>query len=570
MKIDHLFVKDFIGLEAADMDLSDAPVHMVVGSNAAGKTSVLDAMAFAFTGKCRGMKRKNEAKMLAHGFTLQSAGSKKSKVQLRANGFEWSRGASAKASVKEAVLAEQFGGAGLLEAVFSGFRFLDMSLESRLALVKELSGDDSAIQAAVQKAVAEAGLEAQSALFKGYGVDIDGMEELAKSGRINAKNKLAELDRIEPKGEVEVDGTVYDIRGHELAEYDEKVRELSGAKLLAPAADIKGKIEERDRELFALEAVGPKEVSAALDAKQRASAELKAVEGQGAEARGRKQVLTEQYKAVEGLGEKCPTCGQGVSEAVLADLRDGVVKKGNKAAAELETCAQRLGALKGEAQAAAEKHKSFQTQSDRRNELQMELSALKADLAESETSGDVVARLAIGRKLRDAREQYDKDRAELAKRPKIEKEKGQWNELALALRKDGDIRKVAAEGFDISAAKQAVDIMCEGRKVTFEPDGSVTLDGRPEWLFSPSERCRVGAGFSAAISLASGVGVLLLDGADILAGEAKDAFIGWISSIQEKFQTVMISATLTSGAPPAETPDWLQVWEVSGKTVRKV
>ena len=52
MNITQLAVKNFQGLRHADIEITE-PLLLVSGGNAAGKTSLLDAISMAFTGHPR-------------------------------------------------------------------------------------------------------------------------------------------------------------------------------------------------------------------------------------------------------------------------------------------------------------------------------------------------------------------------------------------------------------------------------------------------------------------------------------------------------------------------------------
>ncbi len=68
MKINKLKISNFLGLEHLEMDLSNAPLHLIVGENEQGKSSIKDAIAYGLTGEARGFKTHNsQASLIREG-----------------------------------------------------------------------------------------------------------------------------------------------------------------------------------------------------------------------------------------------------------------------------------------------------------------------------------------------------------------------------------------------------------------------------------------------------------------------------------------------------------------------
>ena len=57
MKINSIKIGNFLAIESLTMNLSTAPIHLVVGGNEQGKSSIRDAMQVALTGQARGLKK---------------------------------------------------------------------------------------------------------------------------------------------------------------------------------------------------------------------------------------------------------------------------------------------------------------------------------------------------------------------------------------------------------------------------------------------------------------------------------------------------------------------------------
>ena len=66
MKLNRLQIKNFVGIDSADVEF-ETPVTLFVGSNNQGKSSVRDAIEFVLTGKCRAGRLWKDAKELCRG-----------------------------------------------------------------------------------------------------------------------------------------------------------------------------------------------------------------------------------------------------------------------------------------------------------------------------------------------------------------------------------------------------------------------------------------------------------------------------------------------------------------------
>jgi len=196
------------------------------------------------------------------------------------------------------------------------------------------------------------------------------------------------------------------------------------------------------------------------------------------------------------------------------------------------------------------------------------LEALRGNLAEcgtydgvEEEINELTSRIDTGKALIAARGAYDLSLAAQASRGPLERQGKAWDVLAKALGKDGPVRKVASAGFELAPVMASAWELLPARDVTVDGDWEIFVDGIPAHIIlSKSERLRLGAAFAAELAVASGVGLLVIDEADMLEADLRSVFIGWLSEQSERLETVIAMATTTT--PPAPQ-DWLKVWTVA-------
>lgn len=77
MNIERLTLHNFLCYETLYLDLTGAPIHLFLGPNAAGKTTLLDAFRYALLGEARGLGQKKDQWAFIHGIETLSPGDRR-------------------------------------------------------------------------------------------------------------------------------------------------------------------------------------------------------------------------------------------------------------------------------------------------------------------------------------------------------------------------------------------------------------------------------------------------------------------------------------------------------------
>ena len=91
MQFRRLKLEKFLAHADLDMDLSTAPVHMILGRNGTGKTSIGNAIEFLMTGRARGVQFKKDAQ------EMLGANGLRFKITLATDAQEFTRTAASSA-----------------------------------------------------------------------------------------------------------------------------------------------------------------------------------------------------------------------------------------------------------------------------------------------------------------------------------------------------------------------------------------------------------------------------------------------------------------------------------------
>lgn len=225
------------------------------------------------------------------------------------------------------------------------------------------------------------------------------------------------------------------------------------------------------------------------------------------------------------------------------------------------------------------KKNAVQTNSRALNECETAAAQL-ADMAELETVTDealtegaaIIAKLqthldeattelnkiAVVRDAADGAEQKTKD-AKAAHVEVIE-----WTKLAKALGPDGIPAQILANALKpINTELRKSSLATGWRQASINPDMSITAEGRLYSLLCMSEKWRIDAMIAEAISSISGLGVLMLDGVDVLEPKARPELIKWLHgrAVEGSINTCILAATLKErpkGMPPTIQAVWLE------------
>jgi hypothetical protein len=565
MKIDSIRAENFLGLPKVEL-VPKAPVVLVLGDNESGKSSLRDTLEFWATGvlPSRGVTTKKGSKAVASGTPCL--------VTISVGGISAERN-PAGCSLQEGQMAARFP-TEMVRALLNAWRFVDLPLKERRDLVRAITAKPEKIAGAVLKLVTDAGLapsvaEYMAATARG---DLDAAEKHAVSMRVDHKRKVEALPEP-PKPCVEVGGATYELPSINVAEIDGLLAEIKverdkliGQYQIAKLADapdvIAARVEAAEKELFSMSASKPEDVKRYEDEALAADRRLTTARDVYAQAQATKKAADKRIDAIKTLQDCCPTCGQSVTPKVLKGLTDREQKEVDRAISTMTTAEVDGKKARADAERARVAAQSARDAEGRRAELTQQIAtdreALEAGKAFPVLEKEISAlddRADIGRQLRDAKRAFDQAMAVDSKRAEYLALIDKWDAVAQGLGPKGEVRKLAAEGFDLAAVKAHAKLLL-GRDVEVDGEWNITLGGLAEGMLSESAKYRLGACFAAALAVASGLGFLVLDRADVLSEKNRGALLGWLEGLAGQLDTVIVLATSSAKVEPAP---WLDV-----------
>ncbi|MBV6231612.1 AAA family ATPase [Pseudomonas aeruginosa] len=573
MRITKLEITNFQGLRHAALDVS-APVLLVAGHNGAGKSSLLDAISHAFTGKPGRVAQKQ------HIGQLITEGAKKGEARV-----EWLDDAGevqgcgvALPSGKGSPLADS----PFLPFVLDASLFAGLKADDRRKLLLSLTGA-SASPAEVAKRLKAKGIDL--ALF-------EKVKPLLRSG-FSAMVGQAKDYASEARGAWKaITGENY---GSEKA--------IDWAPELVATAVTNDQVEEARNALQALEddlAEAQQTLGASKQARQAADGRAQRIanlrELVDLEPRRRNKLATdeanqdewsEKLMAAEAAasGEPahqpltCPHCqgavdlqaGQLVAHQPPAKVADP------EAAKRLE---EYRGYLAGAQRAVANSRRDLKESED----AAAQAAALEAETAQAPSAEAIANGEQAINELRQARDRQQAKVQSLqeafnaaAQRQDVIKQAAgfhaevcAWSALADALSPAGIPAEILADAIGpVNELLQRLSGTAGWSPVQISADIDVTFGGRLYGLLSESERWRCDATLALAIATISGLRLALLDRFDVLDIPARtQQAMKLFQSLAAggEIDTLIVAGTLKE--PMAKTPAWLQaVWIDAGQLV---
>ena len=189
-----------------------------------------------------------------------------------------------------------------------------------------------------------------------------------------------------------------------------------------------------------------------------------------------------------------------------------------------------------------------------------QIAAIKTKRADEQAKADRMRSL---KNAADAAEAKTRDAAQHAA------DVATWDAIGDALSPDGilaDILAAALGPVNDRLAQHAADTGWP--TVVIGADMAITADGRQVWLLSESERWRVDAMLAECIAHLSGLRLLVLDRMDVLDLPARGELLGWLDTLADlgELDTALVFATLKampSNLPATIDAHWLQAGVVA-------
>lgn len=621
MDLQRIRAKDFCGLELVDLDLTRAKVHVFCGLNRSGKTSIAKAVRWTMTGLCGNMTKKNQAAMLGLRGQLPQA-------ELIIDGEAVGRTISGLAG-RESDLLANYGPPEMLGAVVDAFKFISLDPAERAELVRSISADPAKLSALTVELLTKLKLPAADvqAIAGLVGRNLDRAEDYAVQKRRDCKRRLDDIPENAPDSSVDIGGTAFDLEAASITEIEDRAgalrRErktaddqrvataeaLGRAKQAASPDERNARMKALTAELEALGQCDNKDVEAAEKARAaatKAEADLDAAREQALaaynQAKGAKEAADARYAAVEKLKGKCPTCGHKMTTEEHDALLSEVKNDGNVAAENMKLAKARgqdnkpkLDAAVAKANQLAEELVAIRAKALKAEGCRLEIAALRQRAAENKDAAEVAtltakaealaktvaeldARLELGAKVQKAKTDYDAALSLFEKRATIEAERDAWDRAQKALGTGGPVRKLAAAGFDIGEVNRHVAALLPGGSVR-ENNWTLTYTDadrgtRAIESCSRSELFLLGSAFAAQLSKAAGIGLLVLDEADLLVDSTEDEpaeadrlrenFIRWLDAISPDFERILIMATRPNREGLASSDNFAFWWVQNG------
>lgn len=573
MRITKLEITNFQGLRHAALDVS-APVLLVAGHNGAGKSSLLDAISHAFTGKPGRVAQKQ------HIGQLITEGAKKGEARV-----EWLDDAGevqacgvALPSGKGSPLADS----PFLPFVLDASRFAALDAKDRRRVLFDLTGA-SASPAEVGKRLKAKGIDlalfekVKPLLRSGFSAMVGQAKDYASEARGAWKAVTGENYGSEKANGWEPEAPPVIVSEEEL--------ESARAELRATAQDLdeaqqtlgSSKRAHADAQARASRITALRETAALADRRRNKLATDEANQDEWSDKVMAAEAAASGEPAHQPL--TCPHCqgavdlqaGQLVAHQPPAKVADPEAAKRLEEFRGYLASAQRAVANSqrdlDECLAAAEQIKALEAES------------VEAPSAEAIANGEQAinelrqARDASRAKLvalQEALEAATQREASIAKAQAAHQDVVAWTGMADALSPAGIPAEILADAIGpVNELLQRLSGTAGWSPVQISADIDVTFGGRLYGLLSESERWRCDATLALAIATISGLRLVLLDRFDVLDIPARtQQAMKLFQSLAAggEIDTLIVAGTLKEAM--AKTPTWLQaVWIDAGQLV---
>ena len=572
LKLTQIEVLGFLGARDVHIKLTH-PVCLIAGSNAAGKSSVRDAVALALTADLSRVSLKKDAAHLVH------AGSRGAAVRISTDTEEYGVEITADGKITDKAKGRETH--PLLPFVLDARRFARQSDTERrsmlFGLMKVSTNSEAVRQLLERRSHAQPLIDTVAPMLRsGFPAAHTEAQARARDAKAAWKaitnetwgaRKGADWSAVVPDEPIATAKEIERLRT-ELVAAESTVHDLI-ARGAAAAAHAEGRM-RAEGHLADLDKRGTPEL---ID---RLAKKLAHDEAELAESAQLVAEMDSTAKAYMATLCDCPACG------VTLEVQGG--GKSLQRAADTGQPLQNLPveAFEGPLNAARKAHELMQSAvRNAKRDLDAAISAaeqakaLRATLAEPAA----VAESAPADQISAARKSEAQVRADLreketaiqshqraveatAKARGYHEAVAAWDALADDLAPEGIQAQLLANAigpFNLELQHHAD--MAEWGQIMVQPDMSLTKDGRPYALLSESEQWRVDAVCAAALSRLGLLDLLCLDRFDVLDIEARGQLLGWLGDAAwaDEFKTVLLFGTLKG--EPTVLPEGVQaVW----------
>ena len=578
MKIQRITADNFMRLNLFDVDLTADTVHLFAGGNEAGKSSVQECVRFALLGETARVRTKAQYKLMIRD------GAKSGTVRVNIDGIDIARNIKDGKLLTEAMENQVAQMSKFMPYLLNAQRFASTKYDERRSFLFALTGTknnpDNTAKRMLVKGVTQACIDrTKPNLRNGF-----------KSAHGEAV-KLAAAARSEWKG---LTGETYGSQKAltwkpEMPEaFDPQVLLDEESSLAANSAQVdrwnveKGraiaKLDDARKALSGQDKRGtfdPNEMvakklahTAAIISLDDGQAEIRQMNAQLANARERvpvpccecgallrvsfssSNVSVEPYEPMSNEDE------QKLQSAILNKAEDNsrIELHLNRLRAGISTL-QRLeaGEMGGSPKMHEDDIKMLEAQLD---QIETELSKL----SEAVTSkNELVSGLRIAaNKVRDAKQTE-------ARAAAIHQAVQDWELCYSTLAPDGIPAEILADALKpVNDRLKSASLATGWPQASIDPTMEIIVDGRPYALLSESAKWRADASIADAVSFLSGIGILILDGLDVLDLSNRAAMMKWAQSIMGDYDSILLFATLKTlpNLPEGMVAHWIEAGEL--------
>ncbi|WP_447844008.1 AAA family ATPase [Pseudomonas aeruginosa] len=570
MRITKLEITNFQGLRHAALDVS-APVLPVAGHNGAGKSSLLDAISHAFTGKPGRVAQKQ------HIGQLITEGAKKgeARVEWLDESGEVQACGVALPSGKGSPLADS----PFLPFVLDASRFAALDTKDRRRVLFDLTGA-SASPAEVAKRLEAKGLDlalfekVKPLLRSGFSAMVGQAKDYASEARGAWKAITGENYGSDKANGWEPEAPPAIVSEEEL--------ESARAELQATAQDLdeaqqtlgSSKRAHADAQARASRITALRETAALADRRRNKLATDEANQDEWSEKVMAAEAAASGEPAHQPL--TCPHCQGAV------DLQAGqLVPHQPPAKVADPEAAKRLEEYRGYLASAQRAVANSQRDLKESEDAAAQAAALEAETAQAPSAEAIANGEQAINELRQARDRQQAKVQSLqeafnaaAQRQDVIKQAADfhaevcaWSALADALSPTGIPAEILADAIGpVNELLQRLSGTAGWSPVQISADIDVTFGGRLYGLLSESERWRCDATLALAIATISGLRLALLDRLDVLDLPSRSQALTLLRAVtmDKEIDSVIVAGTLKEAM--AKTPAWLQaVWIDAGQ-----
>jgi DNA repair exonuclease SbcCD ATPase subunit len=549
MKLNRLEIRNFVGIESAQINF-DKTVSLFVGLNNQGKSSIKDAILYALTGKCRAVEKFKEAKELARGANrmgvkLDYSHGDEDTTVTRAT-------TNASADIDTSIV---------LRYCLNPMEFIAADAKQRAKILAEVKGGgaDDLAKAAIQKHLGRIDAEILTELKNRMVcfTDIDGFRDEVINLRREYKRQLPGKDSEEPEL------TDFSLPPFfNLSDAETKIEELAeriknGAALIADARQA----QRNAAEIIDIEKKLPK-----------LKAELVPVPDAANTPREQIMMWSQFVSLIDGL---CTATQAATIKCPLCEARRSREKWGELAAAIVERISGDEESLKAYDDAMLTNQKNEAAAKALRSRL-VDLKALPESPTLPDKSETLLAALTSERDnlqaqvgsyalYQQACENCKQTQTAATVNNKLIAE---CDRIDAALKDGGPVKAaISAGGKTLPISKKLLTLWGMDDLV-LQDNGVIFLRGVRIETCSESEKYRAASAIGMALADISEIGVVALDGFDILDNSNRNTLLAVATEIG--IEDVLIFATTDKDYREVKLPTWLACYEVKHHTVTRI